>query len=413
MKYSMSSRAGPDLAAEGKRRRAAEEQSLADVAAQSGGELHVDAELADLRIAVAQPALDEAVPLERAARLLARRRLQLGQVLHVGFEPRRAHGARGKPGDAHELDDVLGSRAGQHALELDIGVAFLGDRECRADLHGRSTHRQQLADSFVRIDAARRNERDRIRRDAFGAEERVHVGQHTLEIETRIGEVLDLRGAEVAAGVARMLDDDRVRPASLARPFLDHELDAARVRQDRNQRDVGMVGGEIGKVERQSRAHDDRVDAARAGLAHAQRVVADGAHDVDGDDAAAAGERLRRADLAVERRHVGGRDGGLVGARFRRHQIRMVAAQVDAGDRADRAQSGDGAGEPMRGNADAHSALDDRQRLAAANHQRRKRLRKRRCGGLGVGRPCGHLHASRVLSGFRSRDTTGPPAPAP
>ena len=140
-----------------------------------------------------------------------------------------------------------------------------------AELHGGRAQREQLADPLVRVDAAGRDQRDRVRRDALGAEERVHVGQHALEIEARIGEILDLRRAEVAAGVARMLDDDRVGQAALARPFLDDELDAARVGQDRNQRDVGIIGGEVGQVERQPGAHHDRVGAARAGLAHARR----------------------------------------------------------------------------------------------------------------------------------------------
>ncbi len=50
----------------------------------------------------------------------------------------------------------------------------------------------------------------------------------------------------------------------------------------------------------------------------------------------------------------------------------MVAAQVDARDRADPAEPRDGAGEPMRGNADAHPALHDRQQRSAADHELRQ-----------------------------------------
>ena len=60
------------LRAEGQRCCAAKKQSLADVAGQALGQLLVDAELADLGVAVAQAALEEAVELERAARLPVR-----------------------------------------------------------------------------------------------------------------------------------------------------------------------------------------------------------------------------------------------------------------------------------------------------------------------------------------------------
>ena len=55
---------GPDFAAERQRGGTTEKEALRDVALERSGELRVDAELADLRVAVAQTALDQAVPLE-------------------------------------------------------------------------------------------------------------------------------------------------------------------------------------------------------------------------------------------------------------------------------------------------------------------------------------------------------------
>jgi hypothetical protein len=96
----------------------------------------------------------------------------------------------------------------------------------------------------------------------------------------------------------------------------------------------------------------------------------DGAHHVHGNQSAALRDFLRRADLAVERHQVRALDrravAQLVGVL---HEVGMVAAQVDAGDRADAGCVRDGAGEPVGGNADAHAALDERQHGAAADMQ--------------------------------------------
>ena len=83
-------------------------------------------------------------------------------------------------------------------------------------------------------------------------------------------------------------------------------------------------------------------------------------------------------DLALECLEVGVVDGDLGRLRGRLsggkvarplHQIRMKAAQVDRRDRSDRVQRGDAAGEPMRGHADAHASLNDRQQGLAAQSQ--------------------------------------------
>ena len=125
-------------------------------------------------------------------------------------QARRAHRARGQARDAHELDDVLGTGAREHVLERGIGVALAGDRERGAELHRRGAHRDQLAHTLVRVDAAGGNERDRALVDALGAEERVRLRDHALEVEARIGQIVDASRAQVAAGVARVLDHDRV-----------------------------------------------------------------------------------------------------------------------------------------------------------------------------------------------------------
>ena len=69
---------GPDLAAEGKISLSEKEQPAANVAAQRGGELVVDAELSPALLAVSQSALRQAVEDLRAARLHVRRFLQPG-----------------------------------------------------------------------------------------------------------------------------------------------------------------------------------------------------------------------------------------------------------------------------------------------------------------------------------------------
>jgi hypothetical protein len=64
-------------------RRAAKEQSPAHVSAQRGGHLRVDAELADVCDAVAQPAVREAVEMQRAARLAPSLRLQRRKMTQI------------------------------------------------------------------------------------------------------------------------------------------------------------------------------------------------------------------------------------------------------------------------------------------------------------------------------------------
>jgi hypothetical protein len=97
----------------------------------------------------------------------------------------------------------------------------------------------------------------------------------------------------------------------------------------------------------------------------------------------------RRADLAVECFEVGAVDrlpGGRAGADVRgaRHQVRVVAPQVDRRDRAHGVLARDGPGQPVRGDADPHAALDDRQQGAARKAQWRKRRRVHGQAGAGT-----------------------------
>ena len=145
---------GDDAFAERQRADAAEEQALQAVAAQRRGELGVDAELAPARKAVAQPALRQAVEGQRAARLAVSTGLQPRRHAEVLLEPGRAHRARRQPGDAGELDQVLGLRLGQHLLEHRVGIAFVGGDEGCAELGRGRAERLQARDVLEAADAA-------------------------------------------------------------------------------------------------------------------------------------------------------------------------------------------------------------------------------------------------------------------
>ena len=258
-----------------------------------------------------------------------------------------------------------------------MGVALLGDREGRADLHAGGAERERLPYLFRRVDAAGNDDRDG--RDLHFVEQPLRGRQDRGKVEARVRHLLQLRRAEVAASVARVLDHDGVGQAALALPLLQHQPDGARFRQDRDQRDLGIVRGELGQVEREPRADHDGVRAARAGLAHVARVLRHGAHDVHGDQAAAAGDLARGADFAVERGQVGALDRRLVARVARRaHEVRVVAPQVDARDGADAVLARDRGGKAVRRDAHAHAALHERAHPPAADRQHRIRVRQGR-----------------------------------
>ncbi|MCY1536892.1 hypothetical protein D9M68_723660 [compost metagenome] len=192
------------------------------------------------------------------------------------------------------------------------------------------------------------------------------VGQHALEVEAFIVDVIQARGAQVAAGVAGMFDHDGVGQPALLHPFLQHRGHAARLRQDGHERDLGEVGGHLGQVQRQAGAHHDGLGAAFARLAHQGGVVAHGFHDVHGDQTAALGRVEGRAHFAVQRFQVGAVYQFAVMAPFGLfEQIGVVMAQIDAGNGAHGVLAGNRAGQAVGGYADAHAALDDGQQFAS------------------------------------------------
>jgi hypothetical protein len=251
----------------------------------------------------------------------------------------------------------------------------MGHRERRAKLHRGSAQAENRAHFLVAVDSAGGDEGDALALQPQLPEARQHRRDRGLDVEARTEHIGLVGRAEMPARVARMLQHDRIRQAFLAHPLAQQQAHAARVGQDGNQRDLPEARGELRQVERQSRAHHHRLRAALAGLAHVVRVLRDRAHHVHRDQAAALRERERRAHLPVERLEVGGVDRALVArAAGALHEVGMQAAQVDARDGADGPEARHAAGEPVRGHADAHAALDDRQQPPAADREVRQRL---------------------------------------
>ena len=197
----------------------------------------------------------------------------------------------------------------------------------------------------------------------------------------------------MATGIAGVLDDDRVRQPVLARPFADDERYSSCVRQNRDQRDVGIVSGKLGQFKWQAGTHDDGVGTACARLPHGFLEGSDGAHHIDGQHAVACRNDLCGDNFAVQCDEIGVIDGGGVAAVARCvHQIGMAATQVDACYGSKRAQARHIAGQPVRGNAHAHAPLDDGQQRFALDAKRRQR-----CGGKGYGHRHG-LNRTTVAS---------------
>jgi hypothetical protein len=164
-----------------------------------------------------------------------------------------------------------------------------------------------------------------------------------------------------------------IRQPALAHPFLEHGAHAALLRQDRNERDVPEFFREIGQVERQSRSGDDGVRPALAGLHYELGVIRERAHHVHRDEPAWR-DLVRAADLAIQRLDIGGAVYFRIVAFAQTfHDVRVQASQVHAGNGADRAFPGDGAGQPVAGNAHAHAALNDGQQFTAPDREQRER----------------------------------------
>ena len=158
-----------------------------------------------------------------------------------------------------------------------------------------------------------------------------------------------------------MFDNDGVGQNAFFHPAFQYDTDAARFGQNREQGDIFVITlGHFGQIQRQSRAHHNRVRTRFAGLADVSGVVFDGFHDVDGNHAFTVCVGFGFLDFAVKRGAV--ESGVFFFARIDfgfGEQVVMKVAQIDAGNRADTVFAGDRAGEFRCGNAHAHPALDD------------------------------------------------------
>ena len=158
-----------------------------------------------------------------------------------------------------------------------------------------------------------------------------------------------------------MLDNDSIGQNAFFHPAFQYDTDAARFGQNREQSDIFVITlSHFRQIQRQSRAHHNRVRTRFTGLTNIGSVVFDGFHYIDGDHAFAVCVSFGFLDFAVKRGAV---ELGIffftrINFRFR-EQVVVQVAQIDAGDGANAVFTGDCAGEFRCGNAHAHSALND------------------------------------------------------
>ena len=299
--------------------------------------------------------------------------LQDGQDAQVLVQPGRAHGARGQPRHAGELDDVLRPGLRQDAFEHFGRVAFFGHGKGGTQLHSRCAQSLQPHDVGVAVDAAGSNERN-VALVTRLFEKLAHLRNHHLEVKARIAEVGHLGRAQMAAGQARILDHDGIGQPTFLFPFAHQQLHATGIRQDGDEGDIGVVFGQVRQVQRQARTHHQGIGAAFQRLLHIAGVGTQGFHHVDRDPALALRGFARSADFAVQRDPIGGVDqlariGLLVQVRSGGHQVFMAAAKVHRGDCAHTAQPRHGRGQAAGGHAHTHAALHDGQQGFAADAQ--------------------------------------------
>ena len=222
--------------------------------------------------AVAQPAHRQAFrPLHAAPRVRlgaspAASLRASGSARSQGVRTARA----GSPATLTNSTMSSGLRFGQHALELGVRVALLGHRERGAELHRRGTERRAARTTCSwRIDAAGGDQRNALALDRRARATAPRRLEHRLEVKARVVDLLD---AASRRGARRHSADARSRSHRAAGFLRIHFFStiaiAARVGQDRNQRDIGKTRRHLRQVERQPRAHHHRVRAALAGLAH-------------------------------------------------------------------------------------------------------------------------------------------------
>src|ERR1700710_676504 len=107
----------------------------------------------DLFDAIAQTTRHETIK-SRGTLLLTRADLVANPLLiaHVTIEPWCFHRASRQGGHTHELDNVLGRRVSENALDLRMRVTFFRHRERRAELHARRTCRKPAPHRRMPVD---------------------------------------------------------------------------------------------------------------------------------------------------------------------------------------------------------------------------------------------------------------------
>ena len=241
-------------------------------------------------------------------------------------------------------------------------VAFLGDGEWRADLYRTGAQRKQFVHLLRRGDAASGNEGYLFPFDAEQLEHGEGFFEHARKIKAWVSEISYFCSAQMPTCVAWMLDDDGIGQARFAQPLFENDGDTARIREDRDQRDIRVRCRKFRQVKRQSRADDDGAGAGLARLVHIGGVLGDRPHDVHGDQPIAASDLARRAHLAINGQQIDPVDEGLVATLCRlRHQVRMMPPQIHTRQGTNRARTRNMPGESVCGNAHAHAALYDRQ----------------------------------------------------
>ena len=275
---------------------AAEKQAFFHITTQGGCQLIVDAELSPARQTVTQATLGQAVEVFGAMRLVVHHGLQLAFNFQVGAQPRRGHGARRQAGNAGEFQHVVFFGLCQDALELGVGIAFFGHGKGRAELDGRRAERLQARNVFETANATG-GDQGNLFLNASGLQEFDRLRNDILEVKARVVQVGDPGRTQMTACQSRVLDHDGVRQALFALPFLDDQLNAARIGQDGNQCGLRMVLCQVGQVQRQAGAHHHGIDAALQCTTYRRGIFTDGAHHIDGQQAAALGQFACRADF--------------------------------------------------------------------------------------------------------------------
>ena len=172
--------------------------------------------------------------------------------------------------------------------------------------------------------------------------------------------------------IAWMFDHDGIRQTRFTQPFLEYDADATRVGKNRNQRDIRVRSGQVRQVKWQARTDHDCAHTGFARLTHVGGIFRDCPHNIYGNQAISTGNLSCRVYFTIDGKQIHPVNEILVAAFCRlRHQVGMMAPQIHARQRTDGAGSGNVPGKPMRGDADAHTALNNRQQCFSLDAQYR------------------------------------------